>query len=324
MKHSETLGIARQCGTESDIQNKREEKLGTAYAIASGLCYGLVGYCGITLIKQGFSIYNMLFWRFAVSAFLIFLIVLPHIKKISGSFRAGWPVMFYGAAFYTPSSIAYFAASKYIGTGLAMVTFFVYPALVMLLNWILYKTKIGKIYYFALALIAIGITFLVDSDEFKFDIAGIILGLLSALFYAFYIVASKKSCLPAIISTFMVSLGCMATCLICALINHSFSFPVAADLIYLILVGAVCTALPILLLLQALKYISSEQVALLSVMEPVFVVIVGIVLLGEKVSPNNALGVAIVITGALVTILGKKLSKNRFLLKLIMRSTNKQ
>jgi drug/metabolite transporter (DMT)-like permease len=57
-----------------------------------------------------------------------------------------------------------------------------------------------------------------------------------------------------------------------------------------------------LLLLKALKYIDAEKAATLSVLEPVFVLIFGIILLDEKITFIQTIGTIIVLLGALMVL----------------------
>ena len=137
------------------------------------------------------------------------------------------------------------------------------------------------------------------------------LGVISAAGYAAYIVFSKKITLPPVISTLMVSAGCATTCFFLALIDGSFVIP-STQFAWGNIAGMsiICTVIPIILLLQALKIISSEKASILSVLEPVFVVLVGIVLLNEYVAWNQIIGVIIVLSGALLSLLSNEKSNN--------------
>jgi drug/metabolite transporter (DMT)-like permease len=281
------------------------ETKGTIYALLSGLCYGLIGYFGVNIINSDFSVVNMLFWRFLVSSILITVILLPMIRRLNLNYIEVAKVLFFGAAFYSNSAIFYFLASKYMGTGLAMVAFFAYPAIVILLNRVFYKTKISRSYYSAVILIILGMVLLIidEQDMFNFDILGIAFGILSATSYAFYIMSSKKNKLTPLTSTLMVSISCAFTCLVVALIDNSFALPNNLFLWKNIVgLGVICTALPILLLLEALKYITPEKASILSVLEPVFVILFGVFFLGETVNQYQALGVLVVLIGAIITL----------------------
>lgn len=286
------------------------EHKGSLYAILSGFLYGLLGYFGVTIMAADFSVTTMQFWRFAISSLVVCVLLLPQLKTIKEDPKEMLKAFFLGAFFYSGSAIIYFYAAKYIGTGLGMVIFFTYPAFVMILNYLLYKTKIPKSYYVALSMIVIGMVMLIDIYAVKLDIVGIGLGIITALFYAGYMVFSKKNRITPMVSTFMVSLGCMVTSLIVSLFNHSFATPTTLNVWMNVCgMGIICTAVPILLLLQAMKYLSSEKASILSVLEPVFVMLFGVLLLGEKVSIMQTMGIVIILSGAVLTLFSQKTNR---------------
>lgn len=285
-----------------------KENRGVLYAISSGLCFGLLGYFGVTLMHANLSVYNMLFWRFVVGSIVVALLLLPHYKTVFKQPKELAKVLLYGISFYSITAILYFIACKYISTGLAMVTFFTYPVMVILINKLLYKSEIPKTYYGAVALILVGMLFLGGNEKVAFDFFGLFLGVASAVSYAFYLIVSKNSTVPPLVSTLMVSIGCMITCFLTAYIDGSFFVPNTFSLwMNIIALGTLCTALPILLLLKALQYITSEKASLLSVLEPVFVLIFGMILLEETVTSTQMVGVVIVLLGAVLTLFGKRL-----------------
>lgn len=285
--------------------SQSQSRVGILYALSSGFLYGLLGYFGVGAMKSGSSVPSMLFWRFFLSGLFIAVITLfskTNFREMNITGSKALILLVCGLMFYGPSSIVYFMGSKYIGTGLSMVIFFIYPAMVMALGLILKHSKLHKNYYYAIGLMIIGMIFLVDINEFVFDLTGIILSLLSALFYALYIVCSKKfSIASPLVSTFIVSVGCCITCFFWAMIEGSFRLP--ADLttwLNLIGLSTFATAIPILLLLKALQYISSEQASILSVLEPVFVVIIGVIFLGEQVTMMQTIGIIMLLSGAVM------------------------
>lgn len=281
------------------------EHQGSLYAIISGLMYGLVGYFGIKLMSD-LSIANLQFWRFIVSGLFMCVFFFKHFKV---SKKDTFPIIntfCFGGVLYSAAAGVYFIASQYIGTGPSMVIFFTYPAMVVLINWIIYKNKIAKIYYFAIFLVAVGMIQLIDLNEFRLDLLGLGLAILSAVFYAFYIVCSKNIKLSPVMSTVVVSFGCAFACLIYALWDQSFSIPTTQDEWLLILgFGIVTTALPMLLFLKALEKISSEKASILSVTEPIFVVIFGAILLNEVIDMPKAIGIVAILVGALMTLISK-------------------
>lgn len=292
---------------DKEIKWFSREYLGMLYAILSGLLYGFLGYFGMSIIRDDISVTNMLFWRFLISTLFIALLLIPKFNKLQDNPKELFKVFLYGIAFYSISSMIYFFASEYIGTGLAMVIFFCHPAIVLLINYLFYKTKITKIYYLAITLIFLGMCCLIDLHELKLDIFGIVLAILSAVLYAAYIVVSKRNTVSPLNSSFMVSLGCTVTCAVLSLMDNSLTVPKEMGVWLNILgIGILSTAVPILFLLLALKYIDSEKVAILSVLEPIFVVIFGILLLGETVSVLQLIGIITVLSAALLTMLSHR------------------
>lgn len=298
------------------MQFLSQEQKGALYAIISGLCYGLLGYFGVSLMNQDLSVYNILGWRFLVSSVCMLLFVLPHYETIFQRPQEILHVLIAGALFYSASSIFYFIACRYIGTGLSMVTFFTYPAFVMFLQWLFYRKKITKVYHLAVAIFIIGMAFLVDFSDATFDIFGLSISVIGALSYACYVVISKKNKLSPLVSTLMVSVGCMMTCFLGAFSENTFVIPTGFSVwMYILALGILCTALPILLLLEGLKYISAEKASLLSVLEPVFVVIFGICLLNETLSSKQCIGMAIIMCGGILTLFSHKINLDKVILR---------
>ncbi|KTD64934.1 DMT family transporter [Legionella shakespearei] len=288
---------------------KSQEQKGSLYAILSGFLYGFIGYFGLSAMNGNLSASTMLFWRFLISSVVILILLLPKIRKVNDSYKSMFIAFMSGALYYGISTLLYFYSSGYIGSGLAMVIFFTYPVIIMLLNYFFYGQFIPRIYYLATAIILIGMMLLIDMNEIAFDLSGILLGLASAFCYACYLVASKRNTLSPDVSTLMVCLGCMTTSLLVSFFSHSFTVPTTFPVwINLLGIGIVATVVPILLMLHSLKYISSEKASILSVLEPVFVVIFGVLLLGEELKPWHALGIVFVLAGALITLFSHKIN----------------
>lgn len=255
-------------------------------------------------MNAGLSVYNMLFWRFLITAIIVVLFLAPNIGAVLKNKRANLKIIFFGMAFYSTSAIIYFIASKYIGTGLSMVIFFTYPAFVIFFNIYYHKIRVNRIYYLAFAFLAMGMIGLIDFQEFTFDLVGVGLGVLSAMLYAAYILANRGVAITTGASTLMVSVGCIISCFAAAVFDESFFVPLEFDTwMNIIYMAIICTALPILLFLKGLKYISSEQASMLSVLEPVFVVLLGVFVLNEPITTMQVIGATIVLAGALITLL---------------------
>lgn len=272
-------------------------------AISSGFLYGFIGYFGLGAIHGHMSVSTMLFWRFLIASIVILILILPNLKNTVSSAKNLFFVFLIGAFHYGLSAFLYFESSQYIGSGLGMVIFYTYPVLIMLLNYFFYKQYIPRLYYLAIVIILLGMMFLIDFHALSLNLWGIILGVASAFFYACYIISSKTYRLPPHLTTLMVCLGCTATSFCFSLCTHSLVMPQTLSVWYhLFGISLIATVCPILLLLYSLNYLSAEKASILSVLEPVFVVILGVLLLDEQLSLWNVLGIILILSGALITL----------------------
>jgi drug/metabolite transporter (DMT)-like permease len=277
--------------------------------VLSGIMYGSIGYFGETLRKAGFSIDNMLFWRFLIST-LMMLPFLFCIRKDKAPISIK-PVLLacgLGSIFYSSSTAFYFIASAEIGTGLAMVIFYAYPAFVVLIMWLLYKGIISNITIISTILIIIGCAFITGGKDINFQPIGTLYAVLSAIMYAFYMVFSKNIVgnLPATLFTLLVCAGNTLAFFILSVVKNSFIIPhTPYTWMIIILFSAIGTVIPLILLIEGMKYISASKASILSVFEPVVTLIIGIIFLGEAVLSIQVIGIAIILASAIVIQLDK-------------------
>ena len=272
----------------------------------SAILYGFLGYLGTRVLDQSMHINTMLFWRFIIAAGWLSLFCLKNtFLKPAPSFR-NWEVVMMmfllGAVGYAGSSGFYFVASQYTGTGLAMVIFFSYPVLVALISWLLRQQKLDYKLLIILAIMMIGLILLNDSSAPHMSLVGIIAGLMAATCYAFYVVGSKhfSTQMDATFLALVVSMGSAAIFLSLSLAAGEFFIPYEMKTwIDLLALGILATAIPIQLMLQGLKLISSLKASIISVLEPLVTLMVGIIFLHEGFTLWQALGGVLLLMGAM-------------------------
>lgn len=276
---------------------------GIWYVMLSGFMFGLIGYFGMSIVHAHLSVNTMVMWRFFIAALFMLGVVLLQSKHRLIFSMTSLEAFFAGALLYGPSSTLYFLSAERIGSGLAMVLFFTYPAMVLCLNRFFYKHHISSPFYWAMGIIFIGMVFLTNGQSTQFGLLGIGLSLLSALLFALYMVYSQHSNACAQVDTLMVCIGSALSAWLAASLDHTLAIPYGV-IVWLNIIGVsvICTSIPILLLLKGLKHIGSLEASILSVLEPVFVLIVGILFLGETVNFMQVIGVIILLSGALMSL----------------------
>lgn len=299
---------------DTSFKNKKALQASLFVAI-SAILYGFLGYLGTTILRENISLPTMLFWRFLIAGgwMMLFVIrkhstenIFDHIDK-----RTLFFMFSLGAIGYAGSSEFYFMASQYTGTGLAMVIFFSYPIMVALISWIIHGKSFNATTIAILITITIGLLLLRSSSSHEISLLGIFFALLGALCYAFYVIGGKKFSSVTVDSnvlTMAVCFGCALIFLFLALVAHSFIFPYSIkSWITLVALSILVTALPIQLMLEGLKHVSSMRASIISVLEPLVTVFVGMLLLQESVSHLQMLGAVIILGSALLVQLQKEL-----------------
>jgi drug/metabolite transporter (DMT)-like permease len=249
-----------------------------------------------------------LFWRFLTAALWMLLAVcfLRRGRKRKPD-RAQVMLMLelatVGAISYAGGSCFFYLSSLRIGTGPAMVIFFSFPVFVTLFSVLFKQSKMNRYLVTALAMVMGGLVLLNGTGSHNLDNIGIGLALIASFSYAIYVYYSKRSStkVDSLWLTLFICMGCSLIFLSFALAAHSFHIPptVRAWRDILIL-GILATAIPIQLLLNGLKYISSVKASILSVLEAVTTVVVGVMFLEETLSGMQVIGILIVLSGAIV------------------------
>lgn len=154
-----------------------------------------------------------------------------------------------------------------------------------------------------LSLMVIPGMYLVTQNISSNMIIGLVFGIISALFAAWFSVLNKKHIDTADpVSITFLELG-SAWLFLCILLpiagwaGYSFQFwPTHHDWIYLLILSVVCTAIPFILSLKSLKYISAFATTLTINLEPVYGIFLAWVILHEdkEVTPGFYLGVVII------------------------------
>lgn len=276
---------------------------GTILVALSGMLFGMMGFTGTKIIDFNFTIENMLFWRFLVATLCLLLSTVLFKSAIRKPTTSVIKIFILSALTYSGASGFYFLASKHIGTGLAMVIFFCFPVFVTLLAWTSGTWKMNKLALMALLAVVTGLFLLKGSGAETLDQTGIILAILAALCFAAYMYGSQQMAqhFDARLLALLVCFGNMLVFLVISLYTHSFIFPSSWDAwFYICAIAIIATALPIQLLLYGLKYISPVKASILSALEPVVTVLVGLMFLHESMSYTQTIGVMVVLLGAVL------------------------
>ena len=215
---------------------------------------------------------------------------------------------FFGAILYLSSSIADFIGLLYISASLERAVLFTFPIYVFLLSSDLSRITFSKVVLIVSTVLGLAIMFNPTVDNHLIDtLIGISLVLLSAIFWALFIIYSKRTVSNISPTIFTSTYMCITTVLLLlGFIIDSKNFTTFLTLqthtmIYLVFLAIFCSIIPSYLMSFGLKRINASLAAVISAMGPIVTLGLDVVILNHNLSLNEIIG-AIIVT-ACVTCL---------------------
>jgi drug/metabolite transporter (DMT)-like permease len=281
--------------------------LGITQTALSGLCFGILGLTGKHLFAAGSTPGELLALRFAGAALVLWpaMVALhPREWRLPGRPLAACAAL--GIFGYALFSNLFFIAVRGLPASLAVLLLYTYPAIVTAVAWALWGQRVPPGRGVALPLTLGGLVLLVWQDLAPGRLAALGPGLGSAIFYAAYILASSRwlaGIRPLVSVTWILTFAGLAMVLL-----HLRDPGRAAELVTaepwafaaLILVGTVAA---MALFMAGLQRLRPWEVSLLSTLEPVTGIALAAAFLGERLTPLQAGGGLLVLTGLVVVSL---------------------
>lgn len=215
---------------------------------------------------------------------------------------------FLGAILYVSSSITDFIGLLYISASLERAALFTFPIYVFLLSSDLSRITFSKVVLIVSTVLGLAIMFNPTVDNHLTDtLIGISLVFLSAIFWALFIIYSKRAVSNISSTIFTSTYMCITTVLLLlGFIIDSKNFTTFLTLqthtmIYLVFLAIFCSIIPSYLMSFGLKRINASLAAVISAMGPIVTLGLDVVILNHNLALNEIIG-AIIVT-ACVTCL---------------------
>lgn len=308
-------------------EEKRKSIRGLIYAVVSSATFGLVPLFAIPALKAGVSVNSVVFYRFAISALLVGLVLLARRESFRIAKRQ-LPVIAGFALLYAATSFLLTQSYLYIPSGLATTLHFLYPVLVTILMVVLFKERLSVPVAVATLLALGGIYLLSGNNGSEVNPTGMALALTTVLTYASYIVGLNRSSIGRIdslkLTFYILSTGNLFF-LANLLVRGEGLAPIPSwkSGIDLFLLALIPTFVSNLTLILAVKHIGSTTTAVLGCMEPLTAVVMGILFLGESCSPIQALGIGIILVAVTTVIMARNPGELKKACRIVPRLLNK-
>ncbi len=283
---------------------------GVVYTVVSSAAFGVMPILAKIAYSGGANALTVLFLRF----FLAALVTLPYIIITKKDFKINkaqlMHIIFLGIIGYTATTYTLFLSYNYISVGLATTMHFIYPVVVTVFAVILYKEKLYWSKIIALALSVLGIYLLVGGGNATLNFKGVALAITSGCFYAYYIVGvshSEVNKIDTYVLTFYLAAIAALSLFIMGMINGQLDFNIKAYS-YLASTGIalVSTVLALTMFLKGIKIIGPSSAAILSTLEPIVSIILGVLVLKEQLSFTIVMGCILILFSVIILTLGQR------------------
>jgi drug/metabolite transporter (DMT)-like permease len=275
---------------------------GVALVVGSACCFGTLGVFGKLAYRLGLSTPQLLSYRFALAAVLLWLAAIV-IRQGLPPRRSLIGLAIMGGVGYVGQSASYFSALHFIPVSTTALLLYTFPVVVTLLATLLFHESLGWTKIGAVVLAFIGTMLVVQAQLQAAPPIGIVLGLTSAAVYSGYILYGSRL-LPGI-----PPVSATATIVTAAAIVWSGFAGATGQLAVswtpsrlALLAGFVVvgTTIPILAFILGLRLVGPSRAAILSTFEPASSVLLAVLILGESANPIQYLGGAFILASVVV------------------------
>ncbi len=206
--------------------------------------------------------------------------------------------------------LTYFESLQRSSVAIGMLSIFTFPAMTTLLEPLFFRKPFVGRHLLLAALVMLGIYFLAPSFDLKDGATvGMLFGLLSAFIYSLRNLLMKTQVDSVDSSVLMTYQAGVATVVVLPFLFFHEATPTAAAWPYLIGLGLLTTAIGHSLFLACFRYFTVSTVSILSCIQPVYGILLGILLFGEWPTLMGVLGGALILTAVAVEALAVRKEK---------------
>ena len=300
--------------------NFDKSSVGLFLGLMAAVCYGFIPLFTKELqapaVGLPLSSSTILFYRFGIASFILAAIMFVRRE----SFRITYAefvrlvqlaFLSNGAALFLISGYRYCSSS-----GVATTLHFTYPILTALIMMVFFRERSRLSTWIAIGLSIAGVA-LLSGVGGGAQWLGIVLEIISALCFALYLIRvnrSRVSQMPVVKLTFYVmAFGALIFAAFIAYERADFDIsahyaliPSASGWLNLCLLSVICTVVTNLALVYATQNVGPTVASILGVLEPLTALVLGILFLGEELTPSMAAGIGLILPAVLIIILRRK------------------
>lgn len=280
----------------------RQSTTGTLLVLGAAAGFGTIGIFGELAVSAGIPLSTLLPARFALATAVV--LVLAAVGRWSfPDTRGQWTATLALGVVYTGLTLAYFASLEYLTAGMATIVLYTYPAFVVVLSATALGESVSTVTVAALGCSLAGVALIVGADPAGAALTGVALALAAAGCYAVYTVGSRTVVASLAPRSLMAGalVGTTASMTVFGAFADGLALPAGTDqwgiVVGLALVG---TVLPLVLFYEGLERLAASRVGIVSTAEPLVTVVLGVLVLDERVTTGLLAGGTLVLAGVVL------------------------
>jgi drug/metabolite transporter (DMT)-like permease len=291
---------------------------GTLAAVVAATLFGTLGPLARFASEVGVDGVAFTSWRATLGVtFLAVLIavrgrVRPSLRAVRGLDGRGRASLALAALMGLALNVAIFTSFERIPIALALMLFYTYPAGVVVVDAVLGRETVTPMRLLALLLSTTGVVLVLaggleDPAGGAIDLAGVVLGLCAAAAQVVFVTVSRNGyrAVPADAATLLIlATSMIGGALIAVAVGQGAALAAPlrslAPWPFVLFAGVAAAGMSSLLFLTAIRLIGGTRTGILMLFEPVVGVLLAALLLGERLTPMELVGAALVLAGALV------------------------
>jgi len=280
--------------------------------IVGSIVYGFLPIFVKNLQLLGLNSESIIFYRFLFTLIISFVVIFITKKSFTISMKQFREVSFFGILGLGVTSLVVAFSLNYISTGLANMVYFGYPAVVMAIMITIYKEKMNSYKLLSVIAAILGV-FTLSQIDTAGSIKGVFLALIAAFLYPLYIISNKKASfasLDTVVVVFYTSVSISIFFFIQTIATSKLQPLEGIYMYYNLFALALCTIVPLTLVLYGVRKLGSSTAAVINMFEPTTTVIAGIFIHKEVFTLNILLGSSLVILSTFIIMLEKIRFKN--------------
>lgn len=271
--------------------------MGVLYILVSGAAFGLLPWFARVAYGHGAEPFGLLAARFTVASVILAVV------RTARAGRTPWPrgsrfvrLMLLGAVGYAPQATFYFNGVRRIDISLATVIFYTYPVFVVLASWAFLKHRPSRAMSVCLT-IAVSGAVLTAGQVGAGSLTGVLFMLAAAVWYTGYIVLTNRVIegTDSLTAITVVMFGAAAAHLVVLAVTGSSLPADTTGWVAAVAAAVFSTIIAMGFFFAGVRLIGPGEAAVLSTVEPVVSIIVGVTALHESLGAVSVTGAVMVL-----------------------------